>query len=182
MTDVGPLQHRDIRVQVDRLTHRYRDALGFAKLLVGGRGTAIAHGGVHGWCFLLRTPDVIEEGFRAVLKRALQGRVRIEKVSVVPSGSTISLNPDLVFNGGAAVGDIKYKAMASDWNRPDLYQSVAFAAGFRSWASCVIGFTKEAIALLPAPVRVGDIAVQPFAWEATDATSPLPRRIHFAGP
>jgi hypothetical protein len=38
--------------------------------------------------------------------------------------------PDLVFDGGLAVGDVKYKDIDPERNRSDLYQVVAFAAGY----------------------------------------------------
>jgi hypothetical protein len=63
------------------LTHRYRDARGFAKLIVSRRGTAIAHGADHGWCFLIRTPEIIEGGVRVVLKRGLHGRSALKDVA-----------------------------------------------------------------------------------------------------
>jgi len=74
MTDVGPLKDNDFRANVDRLTHRYANAVAFAKVLLRGGGTRIAHGAAHGWCFLIRTPDVIEAGIRAVLQRSLKSR------------------------------------------------------------------------------------------------------------
>jgi 5-methylcytosine-specific restriction enzyme subunit McrC len=173
MTDVGALQHGDLRAQVDRLTYRYKDALAFARILLGGGGTTISYGDTDGWCFLVRTPDLVEAGVRSTLKDFLRGRFQVQKLSAPLEGSGMSVNPDLVFERGLAVGDVKYKLLAAEWNRPDLYQSVAFAAAFKTQASCVIGFCDRIHAPMPARVQVGRTAVQPFVWRAAEEVAPV---------
>jgi 5-methylcytosine-specific restriction enzyme subunit McrC len=171
MTDVGPLQHSDFRAQVDRLTHRYADAIAFAKVLLRGSGTRIAHGEAHGWCFLIRTPELIEAGIRTVLQRSLHARWPIEKKGRALAGASFTLNPDLVFDRGLAVGDVKYKALDQEWSRADLYQSVAFAAGYECDCAAVIGFKNERSAV-PPPVRFGKIGVEAFGWDVGPVSSP----------
>jgi hypothetical protein len=38
-------------------------------------------------------------------------------------GGSKTLNPDLVFDGGRATGDVKYKLTGNDWNTEDLAPS-----------------------------------------------------------
>ena len=52
---------------------------------------------------------MVEEGVRNVMKEKLSGRWGVEKRGVQIVGSAMTLNPDLVFNGGLAIGDVKYK-------------------------------------------------------------------------
>jgi 5-methylcytosine-specific restriction enzyme subunit McrC len=115
---------------VDRLTHRYSDAVAFAKVLLRGGGIQIAAGEMHGWCFLIRTPDLIEAGIRAVLQGALTPKWSLKKKGRSIAGTGLTLSPDLVFDDGLAIGDVKYKEFDDEWSRADLYQSVAFAAGY----------------------------------------------------
>jgi len=171
MTDVGPLQDSDLSVQVDRLTHRYMDAIAFAKVLLRGGGTRITHGEAHGWCFLIRTPSLIESGIRGVLQREIGSTWVITKKPRTLPGASLTLNPDLVFDGGLAIGDVKYKYLDVEWSRADLYQSVAFAAGYESDFAALIGFTDRRVAT-PKPVRFGKIDVAAFAWDAGTGIEP----------
>jgi hypothetical protein len=70
-----------------------------------------------------------------------------------------------VVNNGFAIADIKYKLIGANWDRDDLYQAVAFAAGFRTLKAAVIGFSKIGN-LTPPEVQVGDFAVSPLMWKA----------------
>jgi 5-methylcytosine-specific restriction enzyme subunit McrC len=171
MTDVGLLQDGDFRATVDRLTCRYADAIAFAKVLLRGGGTRIAHGAAHGWCFLIRTPELVEAGIRAALQSALHSRYTVQKKGRALADSTFTLNPDLVFEGGLAVGDVKYKNIDPEWNRSDLYQIVAFAAGFDSDFALIVGFGDGSMAR-PAAIRFGKIGVEAFAWDVGPFSQP----------
>lgn len=93
--------------------------------------------------------------------------------SAVPMGGiNKTLNPDLRFAGGAAVGDVKYKVDIGDWRRSDLYQVVAFAAGCRTNVGCVIGFLTDSSVQELVPVGVGEINVAPFSWDARNNVDP----------
>lgn len=85
--------------------------------------------------------------------------------------SHVTVNPDLVFDHGYAVGDVKYKVFGSDWDRADLYQNIAFATAFGTTMGCVVGFTTGENAPMPPLTRVGQITVAPVAWFA-DAGAP----------
>jgi 5-methylcytosine-specific restriction enzyme subunit McrC len=170
MDDVGRLRHSDLRVVPDRLTHRYRDAIGFAKVLLRGGGTKIAHGTAQGWCFLIRTPELVEAGVREVLRRLLAAKYDVRKKGKVLLPSRLTLNPDLVFGNNLAVGDVKYKLLGSEWSRADLYQSVAFAAGYEVRSAALVGF-GGAVPLI-APIQLGQILVEPFIWDARLSSEP----------
>ena len=76
-------------------------------------------------------------------------------------------NPDLVLADTQpfAVADVKYKLAGSEWKRPDLYQAVAFAAGFSVLNAAIIEFLNPMQVSLP-PVRVGPILVSHIGWDA----------------
>ena len=171
MTDVGLLQDADFRARVDRLTHHYADAIAFAKVLLRGGGTRIAYGAAHGWCFLIRTPELVEAGIRAVLQCALDSRYTVEKKGRALAGSRLTLNPDLVFDGGLAVGDVKYKDIGPEWNWSDLYQVVAFAAGYDCDCAVIVGFS-DGNAAKPTAIRFGKIGVAAFAWDVSPLSEP----------
>lgn len=177
MSEVGRLQSADLRVVVDRLTHRYVDALSFAKLLLRGGGTKVAHGSTHGWCFLVRTPELIESGIRRILQRALAPTHNVQKRGIVILGSRLTLNPDLVFDRGLAIGDVKYKFLEEDWQRSDLYQSVAFAVGYECSRAIVVGF-KQGGGSGPAPLQIGKISVESLAWDAQPGADPRDSATH----
>jgi 5-methylcytosine-specific restriction enzyme subunit McrC len=143
MDEVGPLEHDDLRVRLDRRTAHYADALALAKSLLAGVSRELEVGEDRAWTFLLRTPEMVELGLRRVLARELAPAWKVEKRGLRLSSSTLTLNPDLVFEDGAAVGDVKYKLATREWRRGDLYQAVAFATGFRAASSLVVDFARE---------------------------------------
>ena len=52
-----------------------------------------------------------------------------------------------------------------DWNRSELYQTVAFAAAFRATQGVVVNFVPPG-KQPPAPVQFGEITVSGVAWPA----------------
>jgi hypothetical protein len=119
----------------------------------------------------VRTPELVETGVREILKRGLAGTFAVAKKARTLKGSSLTINPDLVFGDNEAIGDVKYKLMGSDWQRPDLYQVVSFAAGFRTTKACLITFCSEPDAALPT-IHVGDITADCFSWLASPSISP----------
>lgn len=83
----------------------------------------------------------------------------------------MTLNPDLVFDSGQSVGDIKYKLPGTDWSRPDLYQLVAFATGFWAKKGVLVHFARDRDEGLPT-VRVGDVQLHAAYWLARDEIGP----------
>ena len=70
-----------------------------------------------------------------------------------------------------AVGDVKYKIDWSAWPRSDLYQSVAFAAGYRRSEAVIVSVGVLRSQPL-APVYVGTVRVQHLIWPAVEVLDP----------
>lgn len=167
---VGDLRPTDLRWRPERRAGYYGSAITLARHIVRGVGRGLTHGHEQVTSFLFRTPEMVEEGLRRLLVRELPHRT-IEKRGLQLQSSTMTLNPDLVFESGSSVGDVKYKVLAAEWSRDDLYQLVAFATGFRSGRAVLVHFRAEdADGLLD--VRVGEIEVCAAAWPAREDIAP----------
>lgn len=57
-------------------------------------------------------------------------------------------------------------------SRPDLYQIVTFATGFRSVGGLVVGFTLDQAAPTPPTLRIGETLVAYFVWPALPNLDP----------
>lgn len=161
----------DLLVHVDRMSGAYKSAVSLASLILRSLGVSLRLGVQSGIAFLIRTPELIEEGLRNIVSRAMPG-VSVNQQSTPISKTGLTMNPDLVFNEGCAVGDIKYRTLGPDWRRNDLYQAVAFAAAFRTTHSVLLGFSGHATSKIPQRVQVGEVHVQPVAWCADADVSP----------
>ncbi len=166
--EVSSLRPGDMRVLITPATAYYSNSLDLARTLLNGAARHLDVGGEVAWAFLLRTPEAIEAGVRAVLQVGLQPDVEVEKRGIALLPSTKTLNPDLVFSTGA-IGDVKYKLHGNDWNTADLYQAVAFATGFRARQAAVIDFSAASTA--HPSLRVGDVIVTNLSWPASPALS-----------
>lgn len=166
---VSALQPADLRVEVTLRSRHYTDALGLAKQILRGTSRDLDVGGERAWVFLIRTPEAVEAGLRSVLDDALAPEHRVTKRGLQLTGSFKTLNPDLVFDSGAAIGDVKYKIQGEDWVTADLYQAVAFATGFRAEKGAIITFSRGK----PhhAPLHVGEVTVSNFCWDAREGSS-----------
>jgi hypothetical protein len=170
-TLVGPLRHSDRQARPDRLSRRYADALELARIVLSGGGIDATIGRCVGSAYLIRTPELVEDGLRNLLARLLPD-ARVEKRKIKISQSGLTLNPDLVFCKGLAVADIKYRMLTKDWNYPNLYQAVAFAAAFKSNLCAIIGFTSSLHDPIPQPVLVGSVSGRAFSWNADSSIAP----------
>jgi 5-methylcytosine-specific restriction endonuclease McrBC regulatory subunit McrC len=167
MDDVGSLQPDDLRAWVDRRTASYQDPILLARHILSAEGRALAGGDVSARSFLIPTPDLVEDGIRNVLTAALADLCNVKKEGRRLEDSTLTINPDLRFDP-VAVGDVKYKLNWGTWPRSDLYQSVAFAAGFRRREALVVSFCDDLRKDLDT-VRFGDIALHHLQWRAIEA-------------
>lgn len=174
---VSPYQPQDLRVQVDSRTWYYRDALQLAKCVLANTARDLRFGPESGWTFLLRTPEAVERGIREVLARGLEGEYAVKKKGLQLAGSTKSLNPDLVFDSGAAVADVKYKLQGHEWSNTDLYQVVAFATGFHAKRCAVLNFTTGRAS--HAPLQVGDVVISNLCWTADEGQAPEAAAMQF---
>ncbi len=161
---VEDLQPGDLSVSVERRNGWYAEALALARSILAGQGRSLSGGDQAVWTFLFRTPELVEEGLRRILVLGIPERDIVKKGRQLKP-SLLTLNPDLVFDNGLAVGDVKYKLGGSDWNRSDLYQAVAFAAGFEASEAAVIDFRQTTTTQLP-KVQVGRIGVTEISWIA----------------
>lgn len=150
-----------VTARPERHTSRYVLPLQLARHVLDSTGRAVEAGLEAGFGFLIRTPEMVEEALRRTVASALEGLTEVTKETLALRGSHHSLTPDLAF-GSLAVGDVKYKVWAGDWDRADLYQLVAFATGFRVNAGLRVGFTPEPHGR--ADIRVGKIQLSTCDW------------------
>jgi 5-methylcytosine-specific restriction endonuclease McrBC regulatory subunit McrC len=156
---------------MDRRSRYYASAIELARHIIIGNGRTIEHGSHSGWTFLIRTPEMVEEGIRSLLRRRLGGRWAIGKQGRQLVGSPMTFNPDLVFDRGLAIGDVKYKWLSNDWVRADLYQSIAFAVAFNTGTAALIGF-RSTPSNVSRALRVGKVVVHELTWLADHNVTP----------
>lgn len=168
---VGEFDFSDLRATPDRRTRHYKDAIILAKHLIHSIGRHLGAGLASAWTFLVPTPALVEDGIREVLKSRLGNQVHIEKRGRQLVGSTMTLNPDLVFDHGREVGDVKYKLLGKDWARADLYQLTTFAEGYGSDRGLLVGFSPSN-KLVPPDVQIGDIHLTVASWPTDRELSP----------
>lgn len=167
---VGSMRRDDLSIAaVDRRTSRYGTSLSFARHVLSATGRTIAAGTEQARTFLIRTPELVEDAVRSVLRDGL-GSDAVEKRGLKLVGSHLRLNPDLVFSE-SAVGDVKYTLQESDWRRSDLYQVVSFATGFRVRSAAVFSFS-ETPDQVPPPIAVGEVALRTIVWDCAAGTDP----------
>jgi 5-methylcytosine-specific restriction enzyme subunit McrC len=167
MDGIGTPEPGDGLGALERRTVHYREPVALALHILAGTGRALEHGKLAAHSFLFRTPELVEEGVRNLLLVGLEGTHQVVKRGLQLGQSGVSLTPDLVFDGGVATGDVKYKLYKSDWFMSDLYQAVAFATAFRARSACVVGF-QTASSARPPSVPVGEVVVTPISWKATN--------------
>jgi 5-methylcytosine-specific restriction endonuclease McrBC regulatory subunit McrC len=171
MDDVGDVRHGDLNAETDIRTGYYRDALLLARHVLRGTGRGISSGGEIAWAFLLRTPDLVEEGIRSILTQGLAPNCTVTKSGRQLAGSKLRLIPDLYFSPQGAVGDVKYHLSDRDWSRPDIYQGITFATGFFAEHAAVVSFQPAAHPPLPS-LRVGRVNLAHLPWPFSDTLSP----------
>jgi 5-methylcytosine-specific restriction endonuclease McrBC regulatory subunit McrC len=170
-TDVSEMRPQDLRAVVDRTTHHYSEALDLARLVLAGAGLDIIAGGTRARCFLFPTASIIEGAIRKLLATHFHGGSVVRKRTLRLSGSYLTVTPDLVFEESNAIGDVKYKIGTGQWDRGDLYQSVAFASAFEVTGGAVISFRPDAVKE-PTVARFGPISITSLSWPIGDAFTP----------
>ncbi len=171
MADVTDLRVGDLEVSPDLRTAYYRDAWKLARQVLAGQGIEMLSGEMLAWTFLIRTPDLVEEDIRNLLQEALRPAWHLEKEGRQLIGAPITLNPDLVFEHGRLVGDVKYKLLSA-WNQSDLYQAIAFATGYRASGALVISFLTDPQQTKLPDLIVGNLPVTPLTWMASGEVTP----------
>lgn len=171
MENVGHLHSHDGRASLTRLTASYGKVIPLAKILLKAGGVTAHLGALSGRSFLLRTPELIEDAVRNILAKRL-GDTDVRKQRRLLGGTGLSINPDLVFGSGVAVGDVKYRILRGEWVRESLYQVVAFATGFNCRRCAIFGFISDSRQKLPVEVPVGAVLARVFAWDASPDIGP----------
>jgi len=166
----GELRHDDRSVKPDFRRHHYSDSYQLALIILSSGGILPSPGLCPAWTFLFRTPDAVEQGVRGILHDSLTPHWHVEKKGKRLFGNrNRTLAPDLVFNSGDAVGDVKYKlTMTGDIDRPHLNQVTTFATGFDARKAAVIAFGPHAMG---EQVQVGEVVVEGLNWN-TDEPNP----------
>lgn len=172
LANVDRASRHDLRVQLDRRTStNFRSSLDLAKTIIGHQGRGLISGDGVGRSFLLQTPLLVEEGIRNLLKKSFREHKVDNQIRATKSVG--NAHPDLVFDDGAIVGDVKYKTVSS-WadNRADQYQSVFFATAFKTRVSLIACFCKGLDIELPM-AEVGDNRLYAAVWNASEGVSPV---------
>jgi 5-methylcytosine-specific restriction enzyme subunit McrC len=171
MSHIGPLTWADRRIRPDRLSANYVRACSIAQLILGGCGITTSSGRLHGTTFLVRTPEIVEDGLRNILRDAFPV-IGVSKRKLMLGATGLSMSPDLVFGRNLAIGDVKYRHLSNNWSRSDLNQAVAFATAFGVQDCAVFGFIGGPEAPRPRPVPVGPVNARTFGWIASRDSSP----------
>jgi 5-methylcytosine-specific restriction enzyme subunit McrC len=171
MDGVGLMTHSDRRIKPDRLSKNYLHPISLASLILDGSGISLSDGQTVGTSFLLRTPEIIEDGIRSIIADGFPA-MSVKKRRQMLGDSGLSMNPDIVFGDNLAIADVKYKFLGRDWNRNDFNQIVAFATAFQSKRCALFGFSKGLAEFSDGHVSVGSIEAARMAWSAGGERSP----------
>lgn len=171
MDEVGPLLHSDRRFKPDRLSKSYIRPISLARLILEGCGLSLSDGRTQGTSFLMRTPEVIEDGLRSIIAEGLPN-IGVRKRRQMLGDSGISMTPDIVFGNRLAVADVKYKYFGREWNRNDLNQIVAFATAFDCQLGALFGFVSGSEFPPATSVQVGRVKACRIAWPVGPGASP----------
>ena len=188
MSEVGDFQPSDLRVDIRNLWPQYRPTLKLAKQIILGHGRALTFGTTRSQSFLVRTPELIEEGIRETLTRRLQniGKVERRRTSLKVRPSSLTFSPDLLISlgklsgktspsspiGGSKVtGDVKYQINKGEWIRSNLYQAVTFATAFGAVGGLVVTFGED-IPSLQQNIEIGTARFSQINWPILESFSP----------
>lgn len=159
---VGEYRPSDLHASTDIRTKHYRDAATLARMLLTSQGATVLDGPIPGGTFLFRTPEAVEDGVRRLLQEELAPDWHIDKKGRTLRGAKPrTLNPDLVFNQGEAIGDVKYR-VSSGLTRSDINQVTTFAAGYHAKRGLLIMFGSGTER---DHVEVGKIRIDTINWD-----------------
>jgi 5-methylcytosine-specific restriction enzyme subunit McrC len=171
MDGIGPLRSADRRIKPDRLSKNYAHPISLAPLILDGCGISLSDGKTQVTSFLLRTPEIIEDGLRSIIAEGLPN-ILVKKRRQMLGDSGLSMNPDIVFGNRLAIADVKYKYFGREWNRNDFNQIIAFATAFESQRCALFGFVSESLFPKMAVVHVGRVEATRIAWPVDSNVSP----------
>lgn len=166
--EVGPLQQTDLNYRAERHTMRFLDAFEFSKVLLSSAGLNLNGGRSQSRSFLIKTPYLIEEGLRNILRAGLPTMgVHKPAPKNLDANFSISANPDLGFTAGDLLtGDIKYKTADPLLKRSDLMQASFFALAFEAPRGLIIDFQISPAAFFE-QVKVSNIVISRIPWNVS---------------
>ncbi len=162
----------DLRVNVDRNTKYYEQALVGAKNILQSYGAEVTVGDITASARMMNTFMVIENGLRYFLNQNLPEKFMCNSkpTSKNSRDGKYSFNPDLVFGTIAeniATGDIKYKYWTSQnkFSRGDLQQSITFTNAYKVQKGIIIGFSDSSFNPSKYHDKIGDIDFFVSTWD-----------------
>jgi 5-methylcytosine-specific restriction endonuclease McrBC regulatory subunit McrC len=171
LSSCGDLRHGDLQVRPDRRRHHYRDAHQLALTIISGGGISLSPGSRPVWTFLVPSPKLVELGLLGLLQNRLPEWHIDQRGKSLDSNRDRHLAPDLVFDGGYAVGDVKYKKTEKgDIERPDLNQITTFATGYGAVRAAVLTFGPPVVG---EHVRVGNVDITAVLWNVDEINPEL---------
>ena len=164
-------KYADLKVQVDRNTKYYGQAVVGAKNILQSLGAEVTVGDTTASARLMNTFSVVENGIRYFLNQNLPEKLMCnakEPAKKYSDRGKYRLNPDLVFGYPQiiATGDIKYKF----WNhsnkvkRSDFQQAITFATGYKVTKCIVIGFSDSSYNTEEQQDEIGEINYNVATW------------------
>lgn len=179
LDEIGSYSPTDFNCAVDRrfIDSGFMPAIEFARRLVAGAGVRSSRSIDLARPFLLKTPDIIEEGIREIVSRGLDEPFRVDKKEVPYPLPENRARPDLRFTNTntccvIATGDVKYK-WATSWenHRSDLYQAAFFATAAKTERGSAIYFSK-CERFPDNRQRPGELTLTQFYWNASSTVDP----------
>ena len=162
----------DLRVNVDRNTKYYEQALVGAKNILQSYGAEVTVGDITASARMMNTFMVIENGLRYFLNQNLPEKFMCNSkpTSKNSRDGKYSFNPDLVFGTipeNIATGDIKYKYWTSQnkFSRGDLQQSITFTNAYKVQKGIIIGFSDSSFNPSKYHDKIGDIDFFVSTWD-----------------
>ncbi len=169
LSDVGDAEHNDLELPSRTFPPRYRQAVDLAISVIRNSGRNLSAGNRTAGSFLIRTPNLIEDGIREIIKEAV-APVPVSRGGKVLLPTSLTSNPDILLSRPPKTADVKYKFFGSMWNRADLAQGVFFAESYGSTKGAVIGFSNGPHRLPEVPV--GRITISPLFWDVAEGANP----------
>ena len=162
----------DLRVNVDRNTKYYEQALVGAKNILQSYGAEVTVGDITASARMMNTFMVIENGLRYFLNQNLpeQFMCNSRPTSKNSRHGKYSFNPDLVFgtiSENIATGDIKYKYWTSQnkFSRGDLQQSITFTNAYKVQKGIIVGFSDSSFNPSKYHDKIGDKEFFVATWD-----------------
>ena len=177
LCQAGPLRSKDLDAETPRLAVHQRQALDLSHHVLSGIGRSLTVGNTKVTCFLQPTPDLIEDGVRALLDTGLGEKVSVKKRR--RTAARLSFNPDLVIEVDGdpsdvptATGDVKYRIRKEDWPRDVLLQAMGFAQVFTAGNGFFIDFSHIGENHETKSEKIRDISYHHITWPTGNEIDP----------